>query len=640
MSSSGKVLVPIILIVSVLCTIGVIYGGLEMSDSQRSAFDVLKDLISGELTLKDIWDALIGKGGGDSCTGPDVNGVYALDSAGYCVKKGCKPGYFEQGGICLKQQDLSEDIYDGEGSVDCQLDPDNPYIYGQCKHPSSGVVLTPYTGNCGIGIKTKTPNPKYVQVGLTGTCGEETLEECTIECPEVCTAPPSLWAPIDGAQCRAIVDGKSVVLGEVDAVTGFGHCGEGGIVNTFSQDNITGNDQGAMNLEEYKNSINFSLCEEEKGGNCNIACTDNLIDIGCQSPTDSWDWILAMGGAIYKRESAQKVLNREIAIGDAELMPGVTRSDAADLGVLDEDETEVLDITKMPKGVQIWFKAGETNSYQNLTANKCSIVELRDAEAPRISTPCEITDVDGACASVGCGQNYVKWRVPTVTKMAWGTGTCTPGSSVPINCLQQEANCCDEKFVGAWVEETGYDGCVQDVDGDYRRKYTRTGNYNAAGESLCSESNEKLDELCHYDCRIESIDLEDYAGTTLNDRNNQYTFLSTGLKCFYRYRYFSKTATGDFRDPKGTGKACPDLTPSGSTGKYPVNFFRNTADVNTVLDGTEKAPDFEVPVFQCETFEKKNNSSTLYFQPSTNCAGAMPDYRCGSATIAWTHPDY
>lgn len=634
-----SLLVPIILIVSVLCTIGVIYGGLEMSDSQRSAFDVLKDLISGELTLKDIWDALTGKGGGDSCTGPDINGVYALDAAGYCVKKGCKPGYFEQGGICLKQQDLSSNVYTGGGSVDCQLDSDNPYTYGQCKHPSSGKVLTPYTGNCGIGQKTKTPNPVSVQVGAGGTCEVQTYEECSVACPLECKAPSSLWAPIAGAQCKAIQDGKSVVLGVVDTTTNYGYCGEGTRVNTLSEDNITANDRGTMNLAEYKNSINFSLCEEEKGGNCNVACTNNLIDVGCPRSEDSWGWVVANQGAIYTRESAQKVLNRQIAIGDAVLMPGVTRKDAADLGVLNAAQTAVIDLTKMPTGVQIWFKADETNSYQYLTEKKCSIVELRPAEAPRISTPCEITDEDGLCDSVGCGQNYVKWRVPTVTKMAWGTGTCTLGSSVPITCdNKQEASCCDVKYVGVWKiepENEGYEGCVQDVDGQYRRKYTRTGN-----GALCSESNEKLGELCHYDCRIESIDLEDYAGTTLNDRNNQYTFLSTGHMCAYRYRYFSKTATGDFRDPKGTGKACPDLTPSGSTGKYPVNFFRNTADVNTALDGTEKAPDFEVPDFQCEIFEKKNNSTTLSFTPSTNCAGVMPDFYCGSSTPAWTHPDY
>jgi hypothetical protein len=238
----------------------------------------------------------------------------------------------------------------------------------------------------------------------------------------------------------------------------------------------------------------------------------------------------------------------------------------------------------------------------------------------------------GECSrTCGGGTQTQTWDVSTA---AINNGTCDNKGDIKSQSCNN-LSCCSTSLVGEWEEVGGYEGCVQDVDGEYRRKYTRTGN-----GTLCSESNEKLDELCHYDCRIESIDLEDYAGTTLNDRNNQYTFLSTGYRCASRYRYFSKTATGDFRDPKGTGKACPDLTPSGSNGKYPVNFFRNTADVNTALDGTEKAPDFEVPVFQCETFEKKNNSSTLYFQPSTNCAGVMPDYRCGSTTIKWTHPDY
>jgi len=237
----------------------------------------------------------------------------------------------------------------------------------------------------------------------------------------------------------------------------------------------------------------------------------------------------------------------------------------------------------------------------------------------------------GECSrTCGGGTQTQTWDVSTA---AINNGTCDNKGDIKSQSCNN-LSCCSTSLVGEWEEVGGYEGCVQDVDGEYRRKYTRTGN-----GTLCSESNEKLDELCHYDCRIESIDLEDYAGTTLNDRNNQYTFLSTGYRCASRYRYFSKTATGDFRDPKGTGKACPDLTPSGSTGKYPVNFFRNTADVNTALDGTEKAPDFEVPDFQCEIFEKKNNSTTLSFTPSTNCAGVMPDFYCGSSTPAWTHPD-
>ena len=599
MASSGKVLVPIILIVSILSTIGVIYGALEMSDSQRSAFDVLKDLISGELTLKDIWDALTGKDGGDSCSGPDTNGVYQLDSAGNCIKKGCKPGYFEQDGICFKQKDLSSNVYGGGESVDCQLDPDNPYLYGQCKHPSSDKVLTPYAGNCGIGIKTKTPNPKYVQIGVDGTCAEETQEECSVACPLECTAPPSLWAPKDGAQCKAIIDGKSVVLGEVDTVTGFGYCGEGGIVNTLSEDNINGNDQGAMNLEEYKNSINFSLCEEEKGGNCNIACTDNLIDIGCQSPADSWDWIVAMGGAIYKRESAQKVLNREIAIGDAELMPGVTRQDAADLKVLNETQTQVLDLTKMPKGVQIWFKAGETNSYQNLTANKCSIVELRDVEAPRISTPCEITYVDGDCASVGCGQPFKKWITPTITKMAWGNGTCNPGSTTRGDCLQQEASCCDVNYVGAWEEVDGYEGCVQDVNGDYRRKSIREGN-----GALCSESNTQLGALCDYNCKLESIDME-YKGLLIESRTPS---------C-QKQEYTKEITSISLRDARG-GTACPDIS---TLLNVP---FRNSDNLNTKLEGVDIS-DVSVPDFKCGS----------WIQGASDCGSSggqcLNGYNCG-----------
>jgi len=494
MASSAKVVVPIFLLVSILCTVSVIYGALEMSDGERSALEVLQDLISGKLSLKDIWNALTGEDAKaeGTCAGPDTNGVYEFDVDGNCVKLSCKPGYFEQGGICIQQRDLSDDVYTGEVDVDCEI---SGYQLSECRNALSGDVLTGDIGSCGVGQQTKTPITSSVQIGLTGTCEQPTTVDCEVPCPLECEAPESLWAPTGDAKCRAIHNGTPVVLGDIDPVTGFGYCGQGTRINTLSEGNITGSDRGGMNLEDYKSSINWSLCETEKLGNCPlIPCTGELIDIGCPTPEDSWDWIFANQGAVYTTESAEKVIGREIAMGGATLMGGVTRTQAIELGVLNTEGTEVIDETKMPMGRRIRFKAGEQNSYEYLTEKKCSIVELVPTYAPRISADCVYEYGYGDCAEIGCGQMYKKWQRPVTTKMAWGNGTCNPPQAIQVDCSTQSASCCDERFVGAWTEVEGYQGCVAD-NGTMKRKYTRTGN----GTS-CSNSNVKYenDDNCKY----------------------------------------------------------------------------------------------------------------------------------------------
>ena len=582
MASSGKVLVPIFLLVSILCTVSVIYGALEMSDGERSALEVLQDLVNGKLSLKDIWNALTGEDAKadakaeakaeGTCAGPDTNGVYEFDVDGNCVKLSCKPGYFEQGGICIQQRDLSGDVYTGEVDVDCEI---SGYQLGECKNAFSGDVLTGDIGSCGIGQQTKTPLTSSLQIGITGTCEQQTTVQCEVPCPLECKAPESLWAPTDDAQCRAIHNGTSVVLGEIDPATGFGYCGQGTRTNTLSEGNITGDDQGGMNLEDYKSSINWSLCEEEKLGNCPLVpCTANLIDIGCPTSENDWDWIYANQGAVYTTESAEKVIRREIAMGDATLMEGVTRKKAIELGVLNTEGTEVLDITQMPVGSKIKFKSGEQNSYTYLLDNKCSIVELVPAYAPRISADCvyEIRD-DGVCAEIGCGQMLKKWQSPVITKMAWGNGTCNLPQDIQVDCITQSVGCCDESLVGAWTEVEGYDGCVADVDGQYRRKSIRTGN-----GTLCSEPNEQLGALCSYDCKLEEIGLE-HTGEVVS---------WNGMGCRQKYNE-QKITSISLRAAKG-GTVCPAIAVNDT--------FNSSEQVSAKLEGVDVST-VSVPDFKC-----------------------------------------
>ena len=577
MASSGKVLVPIFLLVSILCTVSVIYGALEMSDGERSALEVLQDLISGKLSLKDIWNALTGEDdkaddkAEGTCAGPDTNGVYEFDVDGNCVKLSCKPGYFEQGGICIQQRDLSDDVYTGEVDVDCEI---SGYQLSECRNALSGDVLTGDIGSCGVGQQTKTPITSSVQIGLTGTCEQPTTVDCEVPCPLECEAPESLWAPTGDAKCRAIHNGTPVVLGDIDPVTGFGYCGQGTRINTLSEGNITGSDQGGMNLEDYKSSINWSLCETEKLGNCPpTPCTENLIDIGCPTPEDSWDWIFANEGAVYTTESAEKVIGREIPMGDATLMEGVTRTQAIDLGVLNTEGTAVLDETKMPMGRKIRFKAGEQNSYEYLTEKKCSIVELVPAYAPRISADCVYEYGYGECAEIGCGQMLKKWKSPVTTKMAWGNGTCNPPQAIQVDCSTQSASCCDTSLVGAWTEVEGYDGCVADVDGQYRRKSIRTGN-----GTLCSEPNEQLGALCSYDCKLEEIGLE-HTGESVSWNR---------MGCNQKYNE-QKITSISLRAAKG-GTVCPAIAVNDT--------FNTSKQVSAKLEGVDVTT-VSVPDFKC-----------------------------------------
>ena len=396
-----------------------------------------------------------------SCVGMDLNGVYEYNENGECVFKGCKSGYYQQDGICIKSRDLSSEFLGGGESLDCVIDG---YTYGQCMNKVTGQPLTGETGNCGIGTREKFPRVSASAIGR-GECEAVVNEECEVSCPTTCGAPDSLWMTDENAECRAIRDGQSVVLGPES-----GYCGHGTKVRTFSDDAITGDLLGTMSLDEYKNSINFSSCEPEKVGACSVPCGEDLVDVGCPTSLDSWDWVEANQGAVYTPESAERVIRREIGIGDAVLMPAISRQEAIDLGALNV-ETGEIDETLLPRGKKILFKAGEEHSYEYLKEHNCSIVELEDAPAPRITENCVIENVEGQCSVVGCGVSQQKTITPTITKPAWGAGTCNVGEPYTRYCDGLYGpQCCYES--GDWDTEGT---CGQYEENKQRYKQTTTG---------------------------------------------------------------------------------------------------------------------------------------------------------------------
>ena len=424
-----------------------------------------------------------------SCSGPDLNASYKYNDDGDCVFDECNEEYFLQGGVCMKSVDLSAIMKAGlSESTDCTIDG---YTFGQCKSTETGEVLTGDQGNCGIGTREKYPN---ITGGATGggMCEANTTEDCEVPCRSVCTAPDDLWVTDDNVECKAFRDGQSVVLGSES-----GYCGQGTKVKTLTLPETT-------NLEEYKTSINFSSCEPEKVEACSVPCENNLVDIGCPTSLNSWDWVYANNGAVYTEESANRVINREITLSEAEPMPPISRQAAIDSGALDVI-TGNIDEDKIPKGKKIKFKAGEQHSYDYLTEQNCSIVELEDAQAPRVKTDCIITELKSDCKNVGCGQLLQRTITPTMTKPAWGDGVCNIPTARTEDCQGEYAiGCCDKTIAGDFTAVTGDEGCFLKDDNVWKRKYTRTGH---AG---CYEENVefKPDSSCNRECTLKSIEFE------------------------------------------------------------------------------------------------------------------------------------
>ena len=493
-----------------------------------------------------------------SCSGSDSNASYKYNDKGQCAIDKCNSGYVlaDNEVICITSNDSDSNGSSGSGgsgsggsgsggsgSLDCTIDG---YTFGQCKSKETGEVLTGDQGNCGIGTREKYPN---ITVGATGggTCEANTTEDCDVPCRSVCTAPDNLWVTDDNAECRAIRDGQSLVLGSES-----GYCGQGTKVKKLTLPENT-------NLEEYKTSINFSSCEPEKVEACSVPCENNLVDIGCPTSLNSWDWVYANDGAVYTEESANQVINREITFDEAERMPAVSRQQAIDLGALNEDTGEINE-GKIPLGKKIKFKAGENNSYEYLTEQNCSIVELEDAQAPRVKTDCIITELKSECKNVGCGRLLQKTITPTVTLPAWGDGVCNIPAARTEDCQDQYAtNCCDTAVAGDFTAVTGDEGCFF-KENLWKRKYTRTGH---AGCSFENKEKFRTDSSCNRECTLKSIEFE--SGGTVG----RY-YCNRG--CSQSTEQARKVKSVEYLEPRVNGstqKTCPRN--SGSAAFYTMS---------------------------------------------------------------------
>jgi hypothetical protein len=250
---------------------------------------------------------------------------------------------------------------------------------------------------------------------------------------------------------------------------------------------------------------------------------------------------------VYTEESANQVINREITFDKAVPMPAVSRQQAIDTGALNED-TGVIDEDKIPLGKKIKFKAGENYSYDYLTAQNCSIVELEDAQAPRVKTDCIITELKSECKNVGCGQLLQKTITPTVASPTWGDGVCNIPAARTEDCQGQYATgCCDTTVAGDFTAVTGDEGCFL-KDTIWKRKYTRTGH---DGCSFENKEKFRTDLSCNRECTLKSIEFES-GGTVGSYYSGQYgTSQSTSQA--------RKVKSVEYLEPRVNGiqKTCP-----------------------------------------------------------------------------------
>ena len=130
MTSPVKVAVPVALMVF---TIMIVYGALEMSDSGRSALDIIWDMMYGKKENpgenENSQDMEI------SCTGSDQNGVYEFDEDRNCILKECDTGYLAQNNGCVKLESST-----GNEAVDCVGDWSG--TWNDCNNPCGGGIQT------------------------------------------------------------------------------------------------------------------------------------------------------------------------------------------------------------------------------------------------------------------------------------------------------------------------------------------------------------------------------------------------------------------------------------------------------------------------------------------------------------------
>jgi len=531
--SSSNAVIPIILVLSFLSTIGVIYGALELSDDERNAWEVLKDLLSGKISLQDIWRVLSGRDAeakaAGACQGVDQNGVYEYDKDGKCIKLGCKLGYYEQDNMCIERRNFSDEAFSGQTSVDCELDPDEPYTYGECQ-----VKLNE---TCGPGAGTQLKNPNIISGVIgAGSCERATYVDCDIKCPDVCQVPDEHHTSLEG--CKASTPGgEPVTLGEES-----GYCGEGTEVREVVPDQIPQSvldEAGYTNIDDYLAYANPNGVCAPRLTSCKVECKDGLTHVGCDYGKRQYEYIKDVSGAAI---CFNKTQTEDYIVGDRANLPvklnTILAADVRDADGTYDVEGNVSENNR--KGLYIKYLSDQGVSYDNLSENKCTLFKTEECDAPREKVDCVIGDREVTdCISPGCGQQMYQSVTRGVTVQSFGDGDACPvdytsvvirtdpltcGTSLKCcgdsdyksssackntgkmtytldstNCdanglpETKEVDCC---YQSEWSRVDGYDGCEL-IGNKWKRKYTRTVTDGCEGDDEDTEKHQDDGDCCY-----------------------------------------------------------------------------------------------------------------------------------------------
>ena len=501
---------------------------------------------------------------GSECPGPDVNAVYQYDDDGNCVRVSCKTGYWDEGGFCIERRDLSEELYEG---TDCVIDG---YTFQGCELKVDGIC-----GEVGGGEQLRVPNITADVIG-SGTCETADYVDCVVPCPETCKVADDKYTAPEGAVCMA----SGYELGQDS-----GFCGTGTQVRTLDTTNIDLEGTGFDTVEEYLDYANPNdICEAQKpvvSGSCYVDCAEGLTDVGCGSIQEQEYIKDEFGNAVcFDKEEAEKYIRGEL-LQKPKRLPVILASAARNVDGTYDVEGKVPESDR--EGLRILYRSDQGISFESMVKNDCTLYSTEACQAPRESVNCVIGVTNRSeCQATGCGRQGSKTLSYGITTYPFGSTTGVPNACPSYESTGYEthgcplaASCCDETYVGPWTEVEGYDGCVEDVDGQYRRQSTRQGN-----GDLCSNSNTKLGASCNYDCKLESIGME-YKGTTIS---------SSGMGCTGRYNKKDLTSIS-LRAAKG-GTACPEIS---TLLNVP---FQSSDQVNAILEGADFSA-VSVPDFKC-----------------------------------------
>jgi hypothetical protein len=415
MTSPVRVAVPVALMVF---TMIILYGALEMSDSGKSAIDILWDMMYGKKEepneKEKPQDMEI------SCTGSDQNGFYEMDEDRNCTLKGCYMGYLPQNNACLK---LAE--FTGNEAVNCEI---SGYTYGAC---------TPKPNRkCGEGAGTREKYPVIEEFASGGgTCEYSTIEDCDIECPTTCGLKPEDYSAVKDALCIGVRSGDG---GSIELGIESGYCGQGTEQLQIIPENISESVVQEFGFETVQKYLEYAnpngVCRTTEPTGCNVSCDQTasngnpMEDIGCNYFSSEYAYISDTEGKAmcFNSQSVNDYLNPT---------PGGTLNKPVPLETIIAKDIENDDLTydmsrvddDKKTGHYLLYRSSTDMSYDNLVKNKCHLYKTEPCDAPKESVDCLLgNNVPDTCDIFnGCGQDYSRTITRVLKRQAFGDGrTC------------------------------------------------------------------------------------------------------------------------------------------------------------------------------------------------------------------------